>query len=52
MKEQLKSIQEQFSQDIAGAQTPAQLEELRVKYLGRKSQLTPLFSKIPTLDKK
>lgn len=54
MNEEIKKIKELFALDIAKANTPLALEELRVKYLGRKSYLANLFSKIPslTLDEK
>lgn len=49
MEIKFKQIQDQFQQDLQAAQTRKQLEELKVKYLGRKSQLTQLFSQIPVL---
>jgi len=49
MNEQVKLIETQFAQDIESVSSSSGLESLRVKYLGRKSELTALFSKIPLL---
>ncbi len=51
MEQELKRIEEDFQKDLANAKSLQELEEVRVKYLGRKSDLTQLFSKIPTLEK-
>ncbi len=49
MKEELKKIKEEFQREIKSVTSRKQLEELKVKYLGRKSGLTALFARIPTL---
>jgi phenylalanyl-tRNA synthetase alpha chain len=51
MEQELRRIEEEFQKDLAQIKNSKDLEELRVKYLGRKADLTQLFSKIPALDK-
>jgi len=51
MEQELKKLKEEFREDLAQAKSPKDLQELRVKYLGRKAGLTLLFSKIPALAK-
>ena len=51
MEEKLNQLQEEFQKDLQKASGHKELEELRIKYLGRKSALTQLFSQIPTLPK-
>ena len=43
MKEQLQKIQQQAIADLDAATTPAALEELRVRYLGKKGELTAVL---------
>jgi len=43
MKEKLEEIQAQAALDVDQAETPAALEEVRVKYLGRKGLLTGIL---------
>lgn len=45
----LQAIAQQAKQAIADAQTPAQLEELRVRYLGKKGELTSQLKQIGSL---
>ncbi len=52
MENELKRLEEEFQRDFENISTAQELEEVRVKYLGRKSALTQLFSKIPTLEPK
>ncbi|MCF7908386.1 MAG: phenylalanine--tRNA ligase subunit alpha [Candidatus Omnitrophica bacterium] len=51
MEQRLKKLQEEFQQDLAQTKRVKLLEELKVKYLGRKSELAELFSQIPVLAK-
>jgi len=51
MEQELKTLEEEFKKDLELAKSPKDLEELRIKYLGRKAQLTQLFSKISTVAK-
>ncbi|MCK4917452.1 MAG: phenylalanine--tRNA ligase subunit alpha [Candidatus Omnitrophica bacterium] len=51
MENKVKILEETFSQDLSLVKTQAEVEFLRVKYLGRKSELTELFSNIPVLSK-
>jgi phenylalanyl-tRNA synthetase alpha chain len=46
----LQSMYEQASADISGAETPDQVEDARVKHLGRKSELSLLLRSIPELS--
>ena len=43
MKEQLKELQELALNAISAASTSAELEEIRVKYLGKKGELTTIL---------
>ena len=43
MKQQLENIREQALAELAAAATPADLEELRVKWLGKKGELTAVL---------
>ena len=43
MKEQLQLIKQNALEALAAAQSPADLEELRVKYLGKKGELTAVL---------
>lgn len=51
MEEQLKKIENEAQQEIAQAGSRERLEQLKVKYLGRKSMVTRLFTKIPVLER-
>lgn len=51
MSEEIRSLEKQALSEIANAQSAQELEDLRVKYLGRKSKITELFSKMPTLSR-
>lgn len=51
MERELKRLEEEFQKDFEAASGKGELEELRVKYLGRKSVITRLFSRIPSLSK-
>lgn len=42
-KERITELKEQFDRDSKSIGTPAELEELRVKYLGRKCELTSIL---------
>lgn len=51
MEQEVKNLEEQFNKDDQETVTPTQIEQLRVKYLGRKATLSKLFSQLPSLDK-
>ena len=42
MKEQIKTIQEKSIQDIKNSENLKDLSELKVKYLGKKGELTTI----------
>ena len=50
MKEQLAQIQQQAMAALEAAQTPAALEELRVKILGKKGELTAVLKQMGKLS--
>ncbi len=50
MKEQLESIRKGALEAIGGAQEPAGLEALRVKYLGKKGELTAVLKQMGGLS--
>ncbi|MBN3040457.1 MAG: phenylalanine--tRNA ligase subunit alpha [Candidatus Omnitrophica bacterium] len=50
MQEQLKKLEEEFNQDCCSISSEEDIQELKVKYLGRKSLLSSLFSQIPNLS--
>ena len=50
MKEQLEAIRESALEAIAGTQTSAELESLRVKYLGKKGELTAVLKQMGKLS--
>jgi phenylalanyl-tRNA synthetase alpha chain len=50
MVERIESLREEASAAIASAQDPGELEELRVRHLGRKSELTSILRGIAELD--
>jgi len=47
--EQTEQILSEAREQLAGAETPEEVEALRVRYLGRKGLLTDLFGAIPQL---
>lgn len=51
MDQELNSLEQAFRRDLSAAKSGTELEALRVKYLGRKAQLSELFSRIPSLAK-
>ncbi|MCM8830756.1 MAG: phenylalanine--tRNA ligase subunit alpha [Candidatus Omnitrophica bacterium] len=51
MEEEIKKLKEDFYNDFSKKITAKKLEELRIKYLGKKSLLSQLFSQLPNLDK-
>ena len=50
MKQQLESIRQQALAELDAAATPAQLEELRVKWLGKKGELTAVLKMMGKLS--
>ena len=50
MKQQLENIRQQALEALAQAQTPAALEELRVKFLGQKGELTAVLKMMGKLS--
>ena len=50
MKEQLESIRRQALDAVAAAADPAQLEELRVRFLGKKGELTAILKQMGKLS--
>ncbi|MBQ2723644.1 MAG: phenylalanine--tRNA ligase subunit alpha, partial [Clostridia bacterium] len=46
MKQQIENIKQQFTQELETAQTVAQLQELRVKYVGKSGVVTGLLRQI------
>lgn len=50
MKEQLAQIKQQAVEALQQAQTPAQLEELRVRFLGKKGELTAVLKQMGKLS--
>lgn len=51
MESELKHITAEFEKDLACVNDPAAIEEIKVKYLGRKSLLNELFGRVPSLSK-
>ena len=51
MENEFKNIEELFLKEYESISSMADAESLKIKYLGRKSSLTRLFSKIPTVAK-
>ena len=51
MKEQLAKIEREALEAITGAGDPAALDELRVKYLGKKGELTAVLKQMGKLPK-
>jgi phenylalanyl-tRNA synthetase alpha chain len=50
MQEKLNNLESEFQKDIINASAPEAIDNLRIKYLGRKSELTQLFNEIPRLE--
>ena len=50
MKEQLAQIKQQAVEALQQAQTPAQLEDLRVRFLGKKGELTAVLKQMGKLS--
>jgi len=50
MKEQLKKIREEAVAALSAATVPAELEELRVRYLGKKGELTAVLKQMGGLS--
>lgn len=50
MKDMLNNIREQASQALAGAATTAEVEELRVRLLGKKGELTAILKQMGKLS--
>ncbi len=50
MKEQLDSLKEKFGADLSQAGSPDELEGLRVRYLGRKGELTGILRQMGSLS--
>ena len=50
MKEQLAKIEREALDAITGAADPAALDELRVKYLGKKGELTAVLKQMGKLS--
>ena len=50
MKEQLEQIKQQALCALEAATTPAELEELRVRYLGKKGELTAVLKQMGSLS--
>lgn len=51
MEKELQRVKEEFKKDLSSVSLQKDLEEVKTKYLGRKSELNQLFSRIPTLEK-
>ena len=51
MKEKIQEILEEARRSIPSCEADKNLEELRIKYLGKKSSLSELLSKIGTVPK-
>ena len=51
MENELKRIEEEFKKDLQDVTIREDLEEVKTKYLGRKSELSQLFARIPALEK-
>ena len=51
MKEQINKIKENSLEEVENAQNLNQLSELRVKYLGKKGEITSLLKEMKNLSK-
>ena len=52
MDKTIKKVKTSFQSDLKSCKTSEDLEQLRIKYLGRKGQLTDLFNQFGTLSNK
>src|SRR5437870_10185 len=50
MEDRLQQIKNQFSSDIAATKSLTDLENVRIKYLGRKAELMTILASIATLS--
>ena len=50
MKQQLETIRDSALQELAETKTQAELESLRVKYLGKKGELTAILKQMGKLS--
>ena len=50
MKEQLENIRQQAQEELAKASSKLELEALRVKYLGKKGELTAILKQMGKLS--
>jgi len=46
MKEQLLELKERALEEIAAVDDPSELEKFRIKYLGKKGQLTSIMKSV------
>ncbi|MFH1594711.1 MAG: phenylalanine--tRNA ligase subunit alpha [Candidatus Omnitrophota bacterium] len=51
MEEEIRSLRASFEEDIRQANDAESLENVRIKYIGRKGTLPALMKKMPALDK-
>ncbi|MBL7155842.1 MAG: phenylalanine--tRNA ligase subunit alpha [Candidatus Omnitrophica bacterium] len=51
MENEIKNIRQLFKEDLKAASDVKALEDIRVKYLGRKGIVSKLMEKLPSLDK-
>ncbi|MDD4955430.1 MAG: phenylalanine--tRNA ligase subunit alpha, partial [Candidatus Omnitrophica bacterium] len=51
METEVKKLEEEFNRDLSVAKSSADIEALRIKYLGRKAEINRLFSMVPSLSK-
>ncbi|MBN1636451.1 MAG: phenylalanine--tRNA ligase subunit alpha [Deltaproteobacteria bacterium] len=52
MDKQLEALQKAFDEDIAQARSEKELDQLKVRYLGRKGELTSILRQMGSLDPK
>lgn len=50
MEQAIEELKREFSRDYEQSVSTEEVENLRIKYLGRKSRLNELFSKLPSLS--
>lgn len=51
LKEKITSLREEFNKEIAQTDSPARLEDLRLKYLSRNGSLSKLFDELKNVSK-
>ena len=51
MEEEIRNIRTSFEEELKTANDASSLEEIRVKYLGRKGLISELMGQLPSLDK-